>query len=148
MSIVCGSSSSCYSGLVCFFLQFEGENAALSSMNPYIKEAFGKFKSVLEHFRLASVASLYLFHELLAIIFMWISLPPSLPPSLPILLSLSLPLFLPSLSPLSSFPFSPLFLPFLTHSSGSSSCVPPRCPHQKRDWELMSTLMSPCSLNL
>ena len=136
------SSSSCYSGLVCFFLQFEGENAALSSMNPYIKEAFGKFKSVLEHFRLVSVGSLYLFHELLAIIFMCISLPLSLPPSLPSHPPLSLPSSFPSL------PFSPLFLPFLTHSSGSSSCVPPQCPHQKRDWELMSTLMSPCSLNL
>ena len=57
-TVGCGSSSACYSTLACFFLQFEGENAALSSMNPYIKEAFGKFKSVLEHFSLASVSSL------------------------------------------------------------------------------------------
>jgi len=32
--------------------QFEGENAALSSMNPYIKESFGRFRYLFSEYHI------------------------------------------------------------------------------------------------
>lgn len=36
-----------------YYCQFEGENAALSCMNPYIQEAYGKFRYVMRSIALS-----------------------------------------------------------------------------------------------